>query len=156
MIKNSLKQSIATCYPQSSCFLLAISKEKTTRLSIVLKNSANLIVGMLKAFCVLFCDLGCKMFIKLHFINSQLDQFQQGEQFHQDLMTMEARYQGRWDKHMMAGYCWSINRDDSGKVYKRKSYKRKFLPDYEQTRSLSAIIFKTKLYIIFLIKRWRL
>ena len=51
----------------------------------------------------------------------------QGEQFHQDFKTMEDCYQVLWEKYMMAGYCRSINRDDSGKAYKRKSNKQKFL-----------------------------
>ena len=53
---------------------------------------------------------------------------EQGERFHQDLMTVEERYQGRWDRHMLADYCWSIKRDCTERVYKRKSYKHKFLP----------------------------
>ena len=83
-------------------------------------------------------DMGCNMSIKLHFLNSHLDQFpenlvavsdEQGERFHQDLMMMEERYQGRWDRNMMADYCWSIKRDCPEQVHKRKSYKRKFLPE---------------------------
>ena len=51
-----------------------------------------------------FRDLGCNMSIKVHFLNSHLHQFpenlgdvsdEQGERFHQDLMVMEERYQGR-------------------------------------------------------------
>ena len=77
------------------------------------------------------------MSIKVHFLFSHLDKFpktvgsvsdEQGERFHQDLMTVEERYQGRWDRHMLADYCWSIKRDCPEKVYKRKSYKGKFLP----------------------------
>ncbi len=84
-----------------------------------------------------FRNLGCNMSVKLHFLNSHLDKFpsnlgavsdEQGERFHQDLKTMEERYQGRWDKHMMADYCWSIKRDCPQEVHRRKSYKRKFLP----------------------------
>ncbi|EFN85286.1 hypothetical protein EAI_02819, partial [Harpegnathos saltator] len=26
--------------------------------------------------------------------------------FHQDIKEMEKRYQGRWDIHMLADYCW--------------------------------------------------
>ena len=35
---------------------------------------------------------------------------EQGERFHQDIRTMEERYQGRWDVHMMADYCWTLIR----------------------------------------------
>lgn len=85
-----------------------------------------------------FRDLGCNMSIKVHFLNSHLDRFpenlgavsdEQGERFHQDLMVMEERYQGRWDRNMMADYCWSIQRECYEQVHQRKSYKRKFLPD---------------------------
>lgn len=83
-------------------------------------------------------DLGSNMRIKLHFLNSHLDRFQENlgnvsdeqcERSHHDLMTMEERYQGRWDGHLMAGYCWTIKRDEPKKTHKRKSYKRKFLPE---------------------------
>ena len=61
--------------------------------------------------------LGCNMSIKVHFLNSHLEQFpdnlgavsdEQAEHFHQDIKVMEERYQKRWDIHMMADYCWSI------------------------------------------------
>ena len=67
-----------------------------------------------------FRNLGCKMSIKVHFLFSHLDKFpenpgavndEQGERFHQDLMAVEERYQGRWDRHMMADCCWTIKRD---------------------------------------------
>ena len=77
------------------------------------------------------------MSIKLHFLNAHLDEFpdnlgvvsdEQGKRFHQNFKTMEHRYQGRSDNVMMADYCWSIMRVCPEEVYKRKSYKRKFLP----------------------------
>ena len=64
-----------------------------------------------------FRNLGCNMSIKLHFLRSHLYEFsenlravsdEQEERFYQDLKTMKHRYQGRWDKMMMANYCWSI------------------------------------------------
>ena len=78
-----------------------------------------------------FRDLGCNMSIKIHFLTSHLDDVsdEQGELFHQDPMIMEERYQGRWDRNMIADYCWSIKRDCTEQVHRRKSYKRKFLPD---------------------------
>ena len=63
------------------------------------ENYSDLVDEMLEAFC----DLVCKMSIKLDYINSHLDQFpenlgdvseEQGERFHQDLKTIEDRYQG--------------------------------------------------------------
>jgi len=52
---------------------------------------------------------------------------EQGERFHQDIKTMEARYQGRWDAHMMVDYCWNLMRDCPCRSHSRKSYKRSFL-----------------------------
>jgi hypothetical protein len=60
--------------------------------------------------------LGCNMSLKLHFLASHLDYLppnlgavseEQGERFHQYLINVERRYQGRWDVNMMADYCWS-------------------------------------------------
>ena len=83
-------------------------------------------------------DLKCNMSIKVHFLFSHLDEFpenlgayndEQGERFHQDIKTMETRYQGRWDVNMMADYCWNLKRDCPNSVHKRNT-KRKagFLP----------------------------
>ena len=120
------------------------NREKVTWLSFVeemqnflgnikAENYQVLVVSMLLAFR----DLECSMSIKLHFLEAHLDKFpdnlgavsdEQCERYHQDLKTMELRYQGRWDKVMMADYCWNIMRDCQEEVCKRKSYKRKFLP----------------------------
>ena len=78
-----------------------------------------------------FRDFGCNVSIKLHFFSEHPDEFpnnlgavndKQGKRFHQDLKTMEHRYQGRWDKVMMAIYCWSITQDCPEEVYKRKFF----------------------------------
>ena len=82
-----------------------------------------------------FQRLGCNMSIKLHYLDSHLDKFpenlgdvsdEQGERFHQDFKVMKERFQGKWDCHMMADYCWSIQREESGKLHARKSIKRSF------------------------------
>ena len=84
-----------------------------------------------------FQTLGCRMSVKVHYLHSHLDFFpanlghmseEQGERFHQDIKTMETRYQGRWDCSMMADYCRSLKRDclvhnELG----RKARKRKFM-----------------------------
>lgn len=82
-----------------------------------------------------FGKMGCSMSIKLHFLNSHLDYFpdilgavseDQGERFHQDLKEIERRYQGKWNKRMMADYCWLLKRDDPSRNFKRKSHNRSF------------------------------
>ncbi|KAI5696331.1 hypothetical protein M8J76_008968 [Diaphorina citri] len=83
-------------------------------------------------------ELGCNMSIKVHFLHNHLDRFpenlgdkseEQGERFHQDIKTMEDRYQGRWDVHMMADYCWNLKRDYPKQKHSRQSKKRSFLGD---------------------------
>ena len=80
-------------------------------------NKAENYSELVNRMLLVFRDLGCNMSIKLHFLNSHLDQFpdnlgawsdEQGERFHQDLKIREQRYQRRWDKSMMADYYWSI------------------------------------------------
>nr|CAH7728148.1 unnamed protein product [Callosobruchus chinensis] len=91
------------------------------------KKAAEVLASSFKA-------LGCNMSIKLHYLDSHLDRFpenlgdmseEQGERFHQDIKIMEDRYQGRWDIHMMADYCWSLKRDCLQK-HSRMSRKRSF------------------------------
>ena len=85
-------------------------------------NYEELVQNMLKSFR----NLGTNMSIKVHFLHSHLIRFaynlghfseEQGERFHQDLKVMEERYQGRWDRHMMADYCWSLQRHCLGDVH---------------------------------------
>ena len=83
-----------------------------------------------------FYDLGCKMTIKVHFL-SVSDKFQenlgavsyeQGERFRLDLMTTDECYQGKWDRQMVADYCWSIKRDCSKKRTNARVASAKFCP----------------------------
>lgn len=62
------------------------------------------------------------MNLKLHFLHSNTEHFpenlddlseEQGERFHQDLKEIEKRYQGVWNSHMLADYCWSLKTDTS-------------------------------------------
>ena len=72
----------------------------------------------------------------MHFFQSHLDYFpkncgncseEQGERFHQDIKTMETRYQGRWDINMLADYCWCHKRDEPINLDKRKASRTSFL-----------------------------
>jgi len=49
-----------------------------------------------------------------------------GERFHQDIMTMEKRYQGKWTSSMLADYCWTLMRAVPDAKYRRKSYATTF------------------------------
>ena len=57
--------------------------------------------------------MGCRMSAKLHFLCSQLNFLQEnlgdysekhGERFHQDIESMERRYEGRWVGEMLVDY----------------------------------------------------
>ncbi|UYV76216.1 hypothetical protein LAZ67_13003055 [Cordylochernes scorpioides] len=64
--------------------------------------------------------LGCNMSPKIHFLHSHLDFFpdnlgavsdEHSEKFHQDISSMEKRYQGKWSPGMLADYFWTLKRD---------------------------------------------
>jgi len=55
------------------------------------------------------------MSLKIHFVESHLDFFpenlgevsdERGERFHQDILVMEKRYQGKWTSSMLIDYGW--------------------------------------------------
>ena len=110
-------------------------------------NEVKFFLGKTKAFnykklveilLKILHQLGPYMSIKLHFLHSHLACFpknlgdvsdQQGEHYHQDISDMEVRYLGRWDATMLADYCWSIKRDDTGASHSRKSVKCQFMAD---------------------------
>jgi hypothetical protein len=64
--------------------------------------------------------MGCNVSLKIQFMESQMDFFpenlgevsdEHGEEFYQDIMAMETRYQGKWTLIMLAEYCWTMKRD---------------------------------------------
>lgn len=94
-------------------------------------NYVELVQIMLDAFH----QMKCNMSLKVHFLHSHLDFFpsnlgdvsdEHGERFHQDIATMEKRYQGKWTTTMLADYCWSLIRDATHVSYKRKSRAKRF------------------------------
>ena len=74
----------------------------------------------------------------MHYLHGNLDRFpanlggmsdEQGEQMHQDLATMEERYQGTWDVSMTADYCWTLLRDLPDQDHSTQSRRGRFLPN---------------------------
>ena len=74
--------------------------------------------------------MGYNMSPKIHFLESHLDFFlenlgevsdEHGNRFHQDIMAMEKRYQGKWTSSMLADYRWTVKRDVPDAKYRRKS-----------------------------------
>ena len=79
--------------------------------------------------------MGCNMRLKIHFLESHLDFFaenlgevsdEHGEIFHQDILAIEKRYQGKWTSSMLADYCWTLKRDVPEANYQQKSYASTF------------------------------
>ena len=79
--------------------------------------------------------MGCNMSLKIHFLESHLDFFtdnlgevsdEHGERFHQDILAIEKRYQGKWTSSMLADYCWTLKRDVPEACYRQKSYASTF------------------------------
>jgi hypothetical protein len=48
-----------------------------------------------------------------------------GERFHQDISSMEKRYQGKWNCAMLADYCWTLASDAPTMQYKRQKERKK-------------------------------
>jgi len=48
-----------------------------------------------------------------------------GECFHQDISSMEMRYQGKWNCAMLADYCCTLARDVPTMEYKRQTKQNK-------------------------------
>ncbi|GBO28919.1 hypothetical protein AVEN_38875-1 [Araneus ventricosus] len=64
--------------------------------------------------------MGCNMSLKIHFLHSHLEFYpenlgsvsdEHGEQFHQAISNMGARYQGKWNPKMLADYFWTFKMD---------------------------------------------
>jgi len=79
--------------------------------------------------------MGCNMNLKIHFLASHLNpppeklgevSDEHGERFHQDIMAMEKRYEGKWTSSMLANYCYTLKRDVPDAKYRRKSYASTF------------------------------
>jgi len=67
-----------------------------------------------------FKAVGCNISLKPHFLESHLYFFPENlgevsdenvERFHQDILAMEKRYQGKWTLSMLADCCWTLKRD---------------------------------------------
>jgi len=89
-------------------------------------NYQDVIQDLLTSYKAMWCNMS----LKIHFLESHLDSFPEnlgevsdkhGERFHQDIMTMEKRYLGKWTSRMLADYCWTLKRDVPDSKYRRKS-----------------------------------
>ena len=80
------------------------------------ENYKTLVENLLKGYKA----MGCRMSLKVNFLHSHIEFFpknlgavsdEQEERFHQDIKTIETRYQGRWDPAMMGDYCWFLKKN---------------------------------------------
>jgi hypothetical protein len=90
------------------------------------ENYKELIEDML----TLYHKLGCNMSLKIHMLHSHLNFFpnncgmvsdEHGERFHQEIVTMEKRYQGKWSTSTLADYCWTLIRNAPEQLHKRQT-----------------------------------
>ena len=84
---------------------------------------------IVKELLVSYRNLGCNMSLNIHFLDSHFFTKNLGavsdehrERFHQDILSMETRYQGKWSSSMLADYCWTLKSDIPEAKYSRKSY----------------------------------
>jgi hypothetical protein len=78
----------------------------------------------------LYHRLGCNMSFKIHVLHPHLDFFpdncdmfsdEHDERFHQEIATMEKRYQGKWSTSMLADCCWMLVRNAPEQLHKRQA-----------------------------------
>ena len=94
------------------------------------QNYEELVNNLLQSYQ----KLGCNVSLKIHFLHSHLDFFpvkcgavsdEHRERFHQDISSMEKKYQGKWNCAMLADYCWTSASDAPPVGYKRGKKKKK-------------------------------
>ena len=87
-----------------------------------------------------FEALGCRMSLKVYLLHANLVYFSQNlgdmseehnERFHQDIKSMETRYQGRWDISIMSD-CWCLKRDCKSSEVSRKAKRKKIHVSHRQ------------------------
>ncbi|GBN92316.1 hypothetical protein AVEN_52105-1 [Araneus ventricosus] len=71
-------------------------------------------------FPKVYKTMGCNMSLKIYFLHSHLEFYpenlgsvsdEHGEQFHQAISNLGARYQGKWNPKMLADYFWTFKMD---------------------------------------------
>ena len=109
-----------------------------------------------------FQMIGCNMSVKVHFWHSHVDYFPdnlgavsegQEERFHQDIKTMEERYQGYWSDSMMADYCLCLIRDCTETTYSRSAKKEtsclRYVSSLRYVKVLALFCFISWTYISY-------
>jgi len=94
------------------------------------ENYEELVNNLLQSYH----KVGYNVSLKTHFLHLHLDFFpencgavsdEHGEHFHQDISSMEKRYQGKWNCAMLADCCWTLARDAPTVECKRQAKRKK-------------------------------
>jgi len=108
------------------------------------QNYEELVNILLQSYQKLGCNTSLKIYFLLH---SHLDFFPENcgavsdehrEHFHQDISSMEKRYQGKWNCAMLADYCRTLARDAPTMKYKRQA---KWGGKKERKKEINMILF---------------
>ncbi|KAF7267762.1 hypothetical protein GWI33_019044 [Rhynchophorus ferrugineus] len=84
---------------------------------------------IIKELLSAYKDIRCNMLLKINFLDWQLDFFPENlgavsdedrKKFHQYIMQIESRYNGKWSAAMFPDFCWSIRRETPMEIMKRK------------------------------------
>jgi hypothetical protein len=106
-------------------------------------NKATSYKNMVNNLLKNYKRMGCRMSIKMHFLHSHLDFFpdnlgdvsdEHGERFHQDIATMEQRYQGRMNASMLGDYCWFLVRETNNQ-YNRQNKSLQYFTNTSDSHS---------------------
>ena len=87
-------------------------------------NYQNVVKDLLTSYKGMRCNMSLKIrFLESNFFPENLGEVsdEQGERFHQYILAMEKRYQGKWTSSMLADYFWTLKRDVPEANYRRKS-----------------------------------
>jgi hypothetical protein len=71
-----------------------------------------------------------------------------GERFHQDISSMEKRYQGKWNCAMLAFYCWTLARDlarDAPSFENKRQTKRKQTKKQKKHKNMILFVLNNEL-----------
>jgi len=80
------------------------------------ENYRDMVVDLVQSYKATVCSMS----LKVHLLDCHLDFFpenlstvsdEHGERFHQDISTIERRYQGKWSPSMLTDYSWTLRSD---------------------------------------------
>lgn len=81
-----------------------------------------------------YCNQGCLMSVKLHYIDQHVDDFpencgklgeESGERFHQDIKLCEDKFSQYYNKAMIMDYCWFLIDEKEEQIVRRRTFKRR-------------------------------